>query len=335
MVTHSLLGRTSALRVPVKSGLTAAFRAWNNDGQIMPQPAFARQFRSACFIIQPRRPAQNDFVGALCGSALFCRSTPFSSDKDGTLVDFDQTWGPAAYEVMKTLAAGHEGAFRRLAEVSRFNPRDKQFAPTRLPHGRCSTVYASALGAGAGTSRSRRACARRSASLFRIAALSSLTPIGDPAALTRRLGAAATGSASSPTIPKTRSGCRRACSKFSRISTSSPGDDFGFGAKPDPGMIVAFAGAFGIAPARIAVVGDTMADMLAARAAGAVAIGVLTGPAHREDIGNTPITSSIRWRICRSCSPNSTEGDAGSQPAADRRRRRPPRPSGGARGRAS
>src|SRR4051812_17027696 len=35
-------------------------------------------------------------------------------DKDGTLIDFDGTWGPAAYEVMRALAQGdaHSEAFR-------------------------------------------------------------------------------------------------------------------------------------------------------------------------------------------------------------------------------
>jgi phosphoglycolate phosphatase len=49
-------------------------------------------------------------------------------------------------------------------------------------------------------------------------------------------------------------------------------------------MITAFAASFNIAPERIAVVGDTLADLRAARAAGAVAIAVLTGPSLAEDL---------------------------------------------------
>ncbi|MDB5642278.1 MAG: putative phosphatase [Hyphomicrobiales bacterium] len=204
-------------------------------------------------------------------------------DKDGTLVDFDQTWGPAAYDVMKTLAAGHEGAFRSLAEVTRFNPRDKHFSPDSPFLTGDPDIYvplwARALG--------RRDLPRlheEIASLFRIAALSSLTPIGDPAALTRCLGAdgyrLGIVSNDSEGSIRLQAGMLNILDDLDFIA----GHDSGFGAKPDPGMIVAFAGAFCLSPHRIAVVGDTVADVRAAHAAGAVAIGVLTGPRHREDI---------------------------------------------------
>ena len=54
--------------------------------------------------------------------------------------------------------------------------------------------------------------------------------------------------------------------------------DSGFGAKPDAAPVLAFAAAAKVPPAEIAVVGDTVHDLTAARAAGAVAVGVLTGP---------------------------------------------------------
>src|SRR5206468_841954 len=58
--------------------------------------------------------------------------------------------------------------------------------------------------------------------------------------------------------------------------------DSGYGHKPDPDPVLAFAGFAKIAPAEIAVVGDTEHDLVAARAAGAVAVGVLSGPVPRE-----------------------------------------------------
>jgi phosphoglycolate phosphatase len=56
------------------------------------------------------------------------------------------------------------------------------------------------------------------------------------------------------------------------------GYDSGFGAKPDPGPVLAFAQAVGVPPSETAIVGDTVLDLAAARAAGAIAIAVLTGP---------------------------------------------------------
>lgn len=51
-------------------------------------------------------------------------------DKDGTLIDFDATWGPAAYEVMRTLAAGDRAKLARLIEVSDYVEETRSFRPS-------------------------------------------------------------------------------------------------------------------------------------------------------------------------------------------------------------
>ena len=54
--------------------------------------------------------------------------------------------------------------------------------------------------------------------------------------------------------------------------------DGGHRRKPDPGMVLGFCAAVGVAPREVAVVGDHLADLAMARAAGAgLAIAVLTG----------------------------------------------------------
>lgn len=63
------------------------------------------------------------------------------------------------------------------------------------------------------------------------------------------------------------------------------GYDSGHGHKPGPGMLLAFAAATGLTPPEIAMIGDSVHDLGVAPAAGAaLAIGVLTGPATREDL---------------------------------------------------
>ena len=64
-----------------------------------------------------------------------------------------------------------------------------------------------------------------------------------------------------------------------RILQFIAGYDSGFGVKPDPGSILAFANAAGVSPSQVVVVGDTALDVAAARAAGVIAIGAVTGPA--------------------------------------------------------
>ena len=64
------------------------------------------------------------------------------------------------------------------------------------------------------------------------------------------------------------------------------GCDSGFGGKPEPGQLLAFAAHIQLAPAQIAMVGDSLHDLEAARRAGMKAVGVLTGPATRADLAS-------------------------------------------------
>lgn len=62
------------------------------------------------------------------------------------------------------------------------------------------------------------------------------------------------------------------------------GFDSGFGAKPDPDPLLAFAVTMNIAPERVVMVGDSTHDLQAGRAAGMQTIGVLTGPARAVEL---------------------------------------------------
>ena len=62
------------------------------------------------------------------------------------------------------------------------------------------------------------------------------------------------------------------------------GFDSGHGGKPAPGQLLAFARATGLAPGRIAMVGDSAHDLEAGRRAGMRTIGVLTGVAVAADL---------------------------------------------------
>jgi phosphoglycolate phosphatase len=63
------------------------------------------------------------------------------------------------------------------------------------------------------------------------------------------------------------------------------GADSGYGAKPGPGMALAFCAALGLAPAEVAVVGDAVHDLAMGRAAGAgLTVGVLSGTSGRDDL---------------------------------------------------
>ena len=62
------------------------------------------------------------------------------------------------------------------------------------------------------------------------------------------------------------------------------GYDSGFGIKPDPDPLLAFAEQFSISRHRVAMVGDSTHDLFAAEKAGMYKIGVLTGLASYSDL---------------------------------------------------
>jgi phosphoglycolate phosphatase len=62
------------------------------------------------------------------------------------------------------------------------------------------------------------------------------------------------------------------------------GYDSGFGAKPGPGMCLAFARLLDLDPSRVAMVGDSLHDLQAGRAAGMRTVAVLTGIASAAEL---------------------------------------------------
>ena len=62
------------------------------------------------------------------------------------------------------------------------------------------------------------------------------------------------------------------------------GCDSGWGGKPAPGQLMAFVAQGGFSPDRVAMVGDSLHDLDAGRAAGMHAVAVLTGIATADDL---------------------------------------------------
>jgi len=62
------------------------------------------------------------------------------------------------------------------------------------------------------------------------------------------------------------------------------GCDSGWGGKPAPGQLLAFAAQVGVAPSRAVMVGDSLHDMHAGRAAGMKRVAVLTGVAEAPEL---------------------------------------------------
>ncbi|MCW6508910.1 HAD family hydrolase [Lichenifustis flavocetrariae] len=204
-------------------------------------------------------------------------------DKDGTFVDFDATWGAATYDVMRLMSGDDGAALDRIAAAMHYDLGTRRFRPTSPLIAGATKDYAH-LWAEALRRRHDPALIEEMNRRFADETLRALTPIGRPsdvmAALQRRglrLGLATNDSEASGRAQVAALG-------LDAHMEFLAGYDSGHGAKPDPGMVLAFAAYLGVPPESIAMVGDSRHDMTAARAAGAVAVAVLTGPATREDL---------------------------------------------------
>ncbi len=200
-------------------------------------------------------------------------------DKDGTLIDFDATWGPAAYRVMLSLAGRDRAALERLMAASRYLEHERRFLPSSPLVGGSSAEYgplwAEALGREPGPE-----LYGEMDDLFRRFGLETLTPIGTPAALLADFARAgfALGIATNDAEGSARA--QVGALGLDGLVPFIAGYDSGFGSKPGPGMVTAFVRYAGVAAQEVALVGDSLHDLLAARAAGVVAIAVLTGPSR-------------------------------------------------------
>jgi phosphoglycolate phosphatase len=203
-------------------------------------------------------------------------------DKDGTFVDFDRTWGPAALTVMTTMAKGNAASLRRLIDVCAYDADTQRFHPSSPLLAGSSGDYGPLWAEALGIPFSSEVTDTMDA-LFAEAALASLAPIGNPLAVFTalqqrglRLGVV------------TNDSERGAVSQISGLGVEHcfrfvAGWDSGHGRKPEAGQIKAFLAQEALAPGEVVMVGDTLHDMHAARAAGVFALGVASGPAVPED----------------------------------------------------
>jgi phosphoglycolate phosphatase len=209
------------------------------------------------------------------GTGVALRAILF--DKDGTLIDFDATWGPAAYEVMRALAGDDEEAFAELVRVSEYILDERRFLPTSpLVAGSSANygpVWAQALKRPPSV-----ALYREMDELFGLWGLRYLTPIGRPADLGRRLAERGLRLGIGTNDAEASARAQAEALGLTPHLDFLAGYDSGFGGKPHPGMVLAFAETCAVQPHELALVGDSLHDLEAARAAGAIGIAVLTGP---------------------------------------------------------
>lgn len=212
-------------------------------------------------------------------------------DKDGTLFDFHATWSVWAADVIERLTGGDTARRATLAEAMDYDLGAGRFRPS-------SPIIA-------GTNREAAECVARGLGRQDIAEIEALlmtmaaeAPLQPPVPLAPLLeGLRAQGL----TLGVMTNDCEAVAHAHLRAAGVGElfdfvaGFDSGYGAKPAADPLLAFASAHGLAPDRVAMVGDSTHDLVAGRAAGMQTLAVLTGAAGAGEL--TPFADHVLAHI--------------------------------------
>lgn len=202
-------------------------------------------------------------------------------DKDGTLFDFQSSYGGWASELVLDLAEGDPVLAAAMAAEIDLDPAARRFGPASVVIAGTADEIAGLL-----LPHLPRALSR-AALVERIDSTAMAVPLEEAVPLVPFLAAlAARGLGLGVVTNDSEAPARRHLERKGILGAFGTivGYDSGHGAKPAPGPLLAAAAALGVAPERAVMVGDSRHDLAAGRAAGMATVGVLTGPAAAADL---------------------------------------------------
>ena len=201
-------------------------------------------------------------------------------DKDGTLFDFDATWGPVTGQMIARECRNDPVKISELAEVLGFDLARDRFFPGSIVIASTADVVEDAVlpftfDRDRDALRDRMRAATGGVKQVQVADLKSL--FGGLNARGLSLGIA-TNDAYAPAVANLDDA--GVTDQFTFIA----GFDSGFGSKPAHGQLTAFCDHTGHPPEVCVMVGDSLHDLHAGRNAGMATVGVLTGPAPEAEL---------------------------------------------------
>lgn len=201
-------------------------------------------------------------------------------DKDGTLFDFQTSWSRWAHDLVHELGEGDATRIRDLADRIGFDLDRVEFRADSLSVAGTLTDQAAVLTGGV-PQMSQAALIRLLAERAADAPMAPVLPLGP---LMDRLRAA--GYVLGVATNDAEAAARRHLARedIEQSFAFIAGFDSGYGAKPGPGMCHAFADTLNLAPDTVVMIGDSLHDLHAGRAAGMRTLGVLTGTATRPEL---------------------------------------------------
>ncbi|MBB3394080.1 MULTISPECIES: HAD family hydrolase [unclassified Rhizobium] len=204
-------------------------------------------------------------------------------DKDGTLLDYDESWLPVNRELARIASEGDLELADRLLLACGMDPLTGHIVPDSLLAAGNTRQISEGLIA-AGSKLDVIELTIKLDELFSHAADFSVA-VTDLAAFFGRLHGRGfrLGVASSDNERSIRQTAQRF--GFAPFIDYVAGYDSGFGTKPEPGMVLGFCAATGLDPSEVAVVGDNNHDLHMGRNAKVgVTVAVLTGTGSRESL---------------------------------------------------
>lgn len=207
-------------------------------------------------------------------------------DKDGTLIDFDRTWVPIHRDVAAYAAGGDPVVAAELLRRFGQDPETDEMTPGSVLAAGSIYDIADAFAGYLGP----RTPPDLAAGIDRVYSEGGATHAVLIAGVREtlhelkrrgyRLGVATNDSVGGLEASLGRQ-------NILELFDFTAGCDSGYGAKPGPGMALAFCEAVGIAPGEAAMVGDAVHDLAMGRAAGfGLNIGVVSGTSGREDLAD-------------------------------------------------
>ena len=201
-------------------------------------------------------------------------------DKDGTLFDFQATWGGWAQRLIRHLAGADPALLAEMEARLAFDTETGKFLPGSPIIASTSRELADIIHPLL-TGWTLPDLTRHMVTTAAEAESVEVTPLVPLFTALADMGLKI-GLATNDGEVAARAHLHRA--GITRFFDMIMGFDTGFGGKPAPGMCHAFADAMDLPAHQIAMIGDSLHDLDAGRAAGMMTIGVLTGPATRSDL---------------------------------------------------
>jgi len=201
-------------------------------------------------------------------------------DKDGTLFDFKTTWNAWTAGLIRRFANGNPEREVALAQAAHFDLARQSFLPSSPmiagTNREAAEIFASVV-----TEYSVEELEDILMNATLDAPQAEVVPLCDYFA-DLRARRFKTGVVTNDTEAGAMAHLRQA--RATEHLDFIAGFDSGYGAKPAPDPLLAFALRVGLSPDQVAMVGDSTHDLISAQRAGMYRIGVLTGMATYDDL---------------------------------------------------